>query len=146
MFSSSQILADEINAIYLHLATGNQVTCQLEDKPVVTFVDENIVINSHMGTIAYKSADVTKLTYGYIAPAAVKSAKFDGTLFSLNDNVLNAKNLAPNSTVTIFSIEGKKISESKANSHGSVTLSLPSQTGATYIVSTSVANFKIKLP
>lgn len=136
----------EINALVLHLATGKNVTCMLDEQPVVTFGGDDLVIKTHMSSMTYLSADVNKFTYTYVDPSVVNNVNIDATLFSLEGNVLNAKSLAPNSTVTIFTVDGKKVAETKTNAQGSVTVPLPSQASATYIINTSVANFKITMP
>lgn len=146
LFPALRSSAEEVNALMLHLASGKNVTCMLDELPVVTFCGNDLVIKTHMSSMTYLSTDVNKFTYTNIVPSIVDVIKTEVSLFSFDGHDLKVRGLAPNSTVTIFSVDGKKIIETKTNALGNETISLPSHSGSTYLVNTSVANFKITKP
>lgn len=137
--------AENVNALVLHLTSGNQVTCLLDEKPVVTFKSDELVITTHMNMVSYKASDVTKFTYTYADPAGISSVR-TGSAFSFNGKTLQVSNLTPSSQVSVYTIDGILMTSAKTDGNGSVVLTLPEQSGAVYIVKTSVANFKITKP
>lgn len=137
--------AENVNALVLHLTSGNQVTCLLDEKPVVTFKSDELVITTHMNVVSYKASDVTKFTYTYADPTAISSVR-TGSAFSFNGNTLQVSNLTPSSLVSVYAVGGILVTSAKTDNNGSVVLTLPEQSGTVYIVKTSVANFKITRP
>lgn len=137
--------AENVNALVLHLTSGNQVTCLLDEKPVVTFKSDELVITTHMNVVSYQASDVAKFTYIYADPTDISSVRI-GSAFSFNGKTLQVSNLTPSSQVSVYTVDGILVTSAKTDNHGSVSLTLPKQSGAVYIVKTSVANFKITRP
>lgn len=138
--------AKEYNALVLHLVSGSDVTLMLDERPVVTFEGEELVITTHMNIIRYQVADVIRFTYTLADPASIDDASTSASSFTLESDMLRANNLVPNTTVTVYTINGTLVASGTTDGSGSVSLSLPSQTGMVYVVKTSVANFKITKP
>lgn len=136
---------ENVNALVLHLTSGNQVTCLLDEKPVVTFKSDELVITTHMNVVSYQASDVEKFTYTYADPTDISSMR-TGSTFSFKGNTLQVANLAPLSQVSVYTVDGILVTSAKTDNHGSVSLTLPKQSGAVYIVKTSIANFKITRP
>jgi len=63
LLTAIQVQAEEINALVLHMASGKQVTCLLDEQPVVTFKGDELVLTTHMNVVSYKAADLQKFTY-----------------------------------------------------------------------------------
>ena len=134
--------AENVNALVLHLTSGNQVTCMLDEKPMVTFKSDELVITTHMNVVSYQASDVMKFTYTYADPTNISSVRTSST-FSFNGKVLLVSNLAPSSQVSVYTVDGILVASAKTGKNGSAALTLPEQSGAVYVVKTSVANFKI---
>ena len=146
MLSTASKASDEnVNALVLHLSSGNRVTYLLDEKPVVTFKGGELVITTHMNVISYQESGVTKFTFAYADPSDISSVK-SGSTFSFNGKALQVSNLAPLSQVSVYTQGGVLVTSAKTDSNGSVMLTLPEQSGAVYVVKTSVANFKISRP
>ena len=143
--TATKASAENVNALVLHLSSGNRVTCLLDEKPVVTFKSGELVVTTHMNVISYQESDVKKFTYTYADPSDISSVK-TGSTFSFNGNALQMSNLTPSSQVSVYTVGGVLVTSARTGNNGSVTLSLPEQSGAVYVVKTSVANFKISRP
>ncbi|MGM9701854.1 MAG: hypothetical protein ACI3YX_10505 [Prevotella sp.] len=138
--------AKEINALCLHLATGKQITCLLDEKPVVTFRDEELIITTHLNQVAYKSNNVLKFTYTYIDPSGIMDIEYPITMFKFGKNSLQLTHIEPSSKVELYTVDGILVVSSVADANGNASLSFTAQSGTVYIVKTAVANFKITKP
>ena len=146
LFCIAKTSAEEINALCLHLASGKQITCLLDERPVVTLRDDELVVTTHLNKVSYKSGDVLKFTYTYVDPSGIMETKFRNAVFNFGKNTLQATNIEPSSKVEIYTTDGIMVASSVADVDGNVTMELSAQSGKVYIVKTSVANFKITKP
>ena len=137
--------AEDINAMMLHLASGKQVVCLLDEKPVVTFSGEELILTTHMNEVSYQSSDVLKFTYLYVDPSGVNQLPMQ-SMFTLRGNGLSVVGAEPGSQVAVYSVDGMLVASAKADKKGTASIVLPEQSGKVYVVKTSVANFKITKP
>lgn len=138
--------AEDINAMMLHLASGKQVICLLDEKPIVTFSGDELVLTTHMNEVSYQSADVLKFTYLYVDPAGISQAGVPQSMFSFSGNALSVTGAEPDSQIAVYSVDGTLVASTKTNKKGVASIVLPEQPGKVYVVKTSVANFKITKP
>lgn len=138
--------ADDINAMMLHLSSGKSVICMLDEKPIVSFCGDELILTTHMNAVSYQSSNVLKFTYLYVDPAAVGKVEMSQSMFSFSGNTLTVTGIEPDSQVAVYSVDGVLVASAKTNQKGSATISLPEQSGKVYVVKTSVANFKITKP
>lgn len=138
--------AEDINAMMLHLASGKQVICLLDEKPIVTFSGDELVLTTHMNKVSYQSADVLKFTYLYVDPAGINQVGVPQIMFSFCGNALSVTGAEPDSQISVYSVDGALVASTKTNKKGAASISLPEQSGKVYVVKTSVANFKITKP
>ena len=141
-----KVSAENNNALVLHMANGKLVTYLLDDLPIVTFEDDELVITTPNNVVSYQDGDVVKFTYSYVDPSKVSQTTMSDTMFKFEGNVLCAYNLEPLSDVSVFSVDGALITSAKTGANGEITLSIPQQSGNVVVVKTSVANFKMMKP
>ena len=141
-----KVSAENNNAVVLHMANGKLVTYLLDDLPIVTFEDDELVITTPNNVVSYQDGDVVKFTYSYVDPSKVSQTTMSDTMFKFEGNVLCAYNLEPLSDVSVFSVDGALITSAKTGANGEITLSIPQQSGNVVVVKTSVANFKMMKP
>lgn len=138
--------AEDINAMMLHLASGKQVVCLLDEKPVVTFRGEELALTTHMNEVCYQSTDVLKFTYLYVDPDGIGRIEASQCMITLQGKTLKAIGLEADSKISVYSVDGILITSAEADKKGSANIALPEQKGKVYVVKTSVANFKITRP
>lgn len=138
--------AEDINAMMLHLASGKQVICLLDEKPIVTFSGDELVLTTHMSEVSYQSADVLKFTYLCVDPVSVNEVGVQQSMFSFVGNSLAVSGAEPDSQIAVYSVDGALVASTKTNKKGAASIVLPEQSGKVYVVKTSVANFKITRP
>ena len=140
--------SDEINAMLLEGSSDFRFTILLDDQPVVTFSDDHIVISTYMGaSVSFPSSLVTKWTYvrDEEATGITGAARF-GSLLSFDGKHIGLTNLAPSSAVQVYTTDGVLVASGKTDSRGNVSLSVPENKGAVYVVKTSTVTFKVSKP
>ena len=142
----SKVTAERVNALVLNMVTDKQVIFMLDDLPIVTFEEGELVITTPNSVVSYQEDDVVKFTYSYVDPSKVSQTTMSDTMFKFEGNVLCAYNLEPLSDVSVFSVDGSLITSAKTGVNGELSLSIPQQSGNVVVVKSSVAKFKMMKP
>lgn len=138
--------AGDVNALMLHLASGKQVICMLEERPVVTFVGEELKLTTHMNVMSYLSADVLQITYLYADPSDIAHLGSSQSIFSFTGDVLSVRCAEPNMQISVFSADGELVASAKTNKRGTASIVLSDHACKIFVIKTSIANFKITKP
>lgn len=146
LFGTLSSFAEDVNAMMLHLASGKQVICMLDEKPVVTFGGDELILTTHMNKVSYQSTDVVKFTYLRIDPTGISQAGMAQNMFSFNENTLSIIGAEPDTQISVYNVDGVLVASAMTNKKGTVTVALPAQSGKVYVVKSSIANFKITKP
>lgn len=146
LFATLYASAQGANAMVLHFASGGEVTCLLDEQPLVTFEGDELVLTTHMNVVRYQAKDVVKFTYVTLRATDVSSTSTVGTKFFFDGDVLRARNLEPQSMVAVYTVDGSQVASAMTDKNGNVSLALPRQSGVVFAVKNSVANFKIQKP
>ena len=147
LFGSAMFVsAIELNALILHMKSGKQVTCFLKEQPKVSFVENDLIINTDFGETCYQIGDIVKFTYSYVDPNHIDDILASNICFNFDGQTLSAKNLEPSSNVSIFSIDGILLRSAKVADNGEISVDIPLTSGSVIIVKTSELNFKVRKP
>ena len=147
LFGSAMFVsAIELNALILHMKSGKQVTCFLKEQPKVSFVENDLIINTDFGETCYQVGDIVKFTYSYVDPNHIDDILASNICFNFDGQTLSAKNLEPSSKVSIFSIDGILLRSAKVADNGEISVDIPLTSGSVIIVKTSELNFKVRKP
>ena len=147
LFGSAMFVsAIELNALILHMKSGKQVTCFLKEQPKVSFVENDLIINTDFGETCYQVGDIVKFTYSYVDPNHIDDILASNFCFNFDGQTLSAKNLEPSSNVSIFSIDGILLRSAKVADNGEISVDIPLTSGSVIIVKTSELNFKVRKP
>ena len=144
--SAMFVSAIELNALILHMKSGKQVTCFLKEQPKVSFVENDLIINTDFGETCYQGGDIVKFTYSYVDPNHIDDILASNICFNFDGQTLSAKNLEPSSNVSIFSIDGILLRSAKVADNGEISVDIPLTSGSVIIVKTSELNFKVRKP
>ena len=147
LFGSAMFVsAIELNALILHMKSGKQVTCFLKEQPKVSFVENDLIINTDFGETCYQVGDIVKFTYSYVDPNHIDDILASNICFNFDGQTLSAKNLEPSSNVSIFSIDGILLRSAKVADNGEISVDIPLTSGSVIIIKTSELNFKVRKP
>lgn len=92
LFGSAMFVsAIELNALILHMKSGKQVTCFLKEQPKVSFVENDLIINTDFGETCYQIGDIVKFTYSYVDPNHIDDILASNISFYFDGQTLSAK-------------------------------------------------------
>jgi len=138
--------ADTVKCLVLTELDGTVNKFALADSPVVSFSEDNMVVNCGGQTLTV-ALNGLALTYGEmettaISEAAVKAGGDEARpLFSFGE--AKFEDLQPGASVKVYSIDGKSIDTVTADGDGRVSLSLTHLPKGVYILRTPTRSFKI---
>lgn len=139
--------SDNVNAMLLHVSSGQNWTILLDEQPVVTFSDDYLIVTTHMSVISIPSSLVTKFTYVHDDDVTrINNADQYGSVLSFDGKRLNVRNLAPSTGVQVYTVDGALVTSGTTDNRGNVSLLVPDKAGAVYMVKTSKVTFKIRKP
>ena len=135
--------AEILNALRLHKASGEEVTILLKERPVVTFVSNDLVVTTQSNEVSYPSADIMKFTYEAVEYSGVNGLAQTGSLISFLGDELQVAHLTPATEVAVYTLDGKCVATA-TTAKGAASISLSGQPAAVYVVKTSSVTFKIR--
>lgn len=139
--------SDNVNAILLHVSSGQNWTILLDEQPVVTFSDDYLIVTTHLSVISIPSSLVTKFTYVHEDDETrINNASLYGSVLSFDGKNLSVRNLVPSISVQVYTSDGALVTSGTTDNRGNVSLSVPDIEGALYMVKTSTVTFKIRKP
>lgn len=139
--------SDGVNAMLLHVSSGQNWTIMLDERPVLTFSDDYLIVSTHMSIISIPSSLVTK--YIYVReddPTRINNAGQYGSVLSFSGSHISVTNLTPLTGVQVYTVDGALVASGTTDSKGNVSLSVPEKSGILYVVKTSTVTFKVSKP
>ncbi len=132
------------NTLTIHQKDGQQFSFGFEDKPVIKFTDNEIVLTSAKTELRFQFANVAKLTFDDIDDAVI-SIKADGNKASitLDDYTVNISGAKADATVQLIASDGKQLQSYKIGQDGTASFSIANLPDGTYIISTESLTVKI---
>lgn len=148
LLSSVAVAAPDegINALRIHGKSGESVTILLDERPVVRFEGNDLVVATHMNVVSFPSADVVRFTYASVDPEGVRAPGVPGMACSFEKDFVRMANLSPRTRVSVYTADGRLVSSAMTDGGGRVSLKLPERSASVYVVKTSSATFKIARP
>lgn len=138
------VMAENINALVLHLASGNQVVYMLEEQPVVTFENDDLVITAQSKAVRYLLSDVVQFTYKEES-SGISQLIHSNASFSIEGNNITVSCFEPLSEISVLSVSGAPLVVVKTDANGNASFAIPTQANGVCVIRSSVANFKIAL-
>lgn len=137
-----------ISALKIHCKSGEAVTVLLGERPQVTFSNNDLVLTTQTNVVCYPADEVLKFTYlnEDEVITGISQAHSSGSVFSFADEGLQVKHLAPESVVSVYTVDGKLLLSAQTDAQGSATLQLPEVAGGVYVVKTPSVTFKLRKP
>lgn len=132
------------NTLTIHQKDGQQFGFGFEEKPVVTFTDNTLIIKSTKIEVQYELAKVAKFTFDDVEDA-VFGIKADDAKASitLDEYTVSISGAEADITVRLIASDGKLLQSYKTNQDGSVTFSIAELPEGTYIIVSESLTCKI---
>lgn len=137
------VLAEEIiPTVEVWTKSGKRIAYSLSEHPVVTYLETDLVLTTTHLTVNYPLAELHKFTFGTVTTAIEStSIQSDGQM-RMHGETLHISGFCPKESVSVYSIEGKKVLDTTTNSEGSVTIDINSLATGIYVVKTGSITHK----
>ena len=132
------------NTLTVHQKNGEQFSFGFEEKPIVSFTDNELVIKSTGAEVRYQLEMVAKFTFDE-KETAVNDIKPDSgkAIITLDEYTVRISGAKPESSVSITASDGKQLQSYKISNDGSVTFSIADFSDDIYIINTESLTVKI---
>lgn len=115
----------------------------LPDKPTVSFEGKNLIVASDKTTATFALSDVVRFTYQDIDPSGIQEIYSKDAGVSFEDGMLVVSQIKANSTVCVYSLDGRLVHQLAAKRAGTYRLNLSSLPFGVYLVKTGSLTYKI---
>ena len=117
----------------------------LADKPTVTFEGTQLKVTCEKASASasFNLADVIRFTYDGKSATGIDEMTIDPAEISMEDGTLVISQMKANSTVNVYSTDGKLVRQLKTQRAGTYRLSLSSLRAGVYLVKADNITYKI---
>lgn len=122
---------------------GTKVAYALNEKPKVTFEQENLVITVGGVEINYDIVNLARFTYVASDNTAIRDLKTDKSIFNFDGEQLIFPDLKTDDIVSIYTVGGSLVLRKELSEDGEYGLSLSNLASGTYMVEVNGLTYKI---
>lgn len=142
--STSEIINE--NVIAIHQVSGSIITYAFEDKPVIRYSGEELVINTKSISVQYPLAYLRKLTLegDWNMVTAIDEIPLPDTEFSFSDEGAKVRGEKPGTPFYVFDLKGSKVYQGVIDAEGRASIPLHTLPQGIYVVKTQSTSFKVK--
>lgn len=123
---------DEQDCLVVHMRDGGRVSYVLEETPVVTFVGNNLHVQTTAVSNDHEVAAVDKFTFEKVS--SLNDVTVGECRISVVDGVVSIQGLEPSQEVSVADIRGRIVARVGADSMGVAVLSIRDMAQGVYIV------------
>ena len=135
MFLMGQLaMAEELNALVVHLKDGTSTTFLLDDEPRATFSNGALKVVSSSLSMEFSREDVLRFTYGYSDAEGISMFPVETFSGVIENEVFLLSGLNGDVAVRLFSVDGKLLSEVRTNGDGKVNIPLDAYPSGVYVL------------
>lgn len=132
------------NTLTIYQKDGTQISVGFDDKPVVTFTDNELVVKTTKTTLRYEFAQVAKFTFDKNETGVngvIDDASQAG--ITLDEYTVYITGAKADAVVCLIGADGKQLQSYKTDADGSVTFSIAQLPEGMYIISSESLTCKI---
>jgi hypothetical protein len=132
------------NTLTIHQKSGVQISFGFDDKPVITYTDNYIVLKTTKTNVQYPLESLLKITFNE-TETAVKPVVSDAKapILSLDSYAVNIAGAKAGVKVTVYSADGKSVNSYKTSPDGDVSFSIANLTEGVYIIKSENLSIKV---
>ena len=134
------VMADDM-LLQIWQSDGKVVNIDLNEQPVTTYSDGNLIITTTRTTITYPLEKVVK--YTYVSAEGIESLDAMNTKFSQDGETLIFSGLAQGTEIAVYASSGQMMRKTKAGSQTKTTVSVSDLPPGVYLVKVNAVTYKI---
>lgn len=133
------------NTLNVHQKDGQTFSFGFDEKPVITFTDNELVLTSSGTEAWFQLVEIAKFTFDDEG-TAVKGIKDDtsNAAISLDEYSISLTGAKPETEVRLIASDGKVLKSYKTDRSGSAQFSIAELPAGTYIISSESLDVKIQ--
>lgn len=142
---SLSIYANDKKVLGVFMNDGTMVCFSLNEKPVITFVDDAVKVVSTSQEALIKRSLVDHFEFLAEMPTDINDVEDESTVggkIDLDGNTIHVSGLQQGSSVRIFSVSGELLTVSVVGNDGTVTISVDSLPRGIYLVNYNETTIK----
>ena len=139
VFALSMMADDMILQIWQ--SDGKVVNIDLNEQPVATYLDGNLIITTTKTTITYPLEKVVKFTY--VSAEGIESIDAMNTKFSQDGETLTFSGLAQGTEIAVYASSGQMMRKTKVGSQSKTIISVSDLPLGVYLVKVNSFTYKI---
>ena len=139
VFALSMMADDMILQIWQ--SDGKVVNIDLNEQPVATYSDGNLIITTTKTTITYPLEKVVKFTY--VSAEGIESIDAMNTKFSQDGETLTFSGLAQGTEIAVYASSGQMMRKTKVGSQSKTIISVSDLPPGVYLVKVNSFTYKI---
>jgi hypothetical protein len=120
---------------------GNVMNINLNDEPVTTYSEGNLLIRTKNSSITYPLEKVKK--YTFVSSSDIQEINGMGASFSQDGETLIFRNLKENTNIEIFTVSGQVVKKINNGKHSKATVSVSNLPIGVYVIKANDLTFKI---
>lgn len=126
----------------VELKSTSKISFLLEEDPVVTFENEQLVVNGN-ATTSYAISSVKNFHFSEFEETAAKEQLANMmSIFSIDEARLQVQNAKANEKITVVNMDGIAVASSSTDNEGSAVVTLPNQKGI-YVLTVGTKSIKV---
>ena len=120
---------------------GNVMNINLNDEPVTTYSEGNLLIRTKNSSITYPLEKVKK--YTFVSSSDIQEINGMDASFSQDGETLIFRNLKENTNIEIFTVSGQVVKKINNGKHSKATVSVSNLPIGVYVIKANDLTFKI---
>ena len=141
LFAASAVKGED-RTLNVWKSDGTVVSFSLDEVPVTTYTDGNLVIKTTKTTVTYPLEQVKKYTYSSVTDALF-APKSESATLSQDGEMLTFTGLKPQTHISVYNVSGQLVRTLKARSLGKTTVSVANLPVGVYVVKVNGVTYKI---
>ena len=139
----ARVAEENVTCMVLTLTDGTVNRFALTDAPTVTYEGENLVVSTGDEQFTTALSGISQLTFEQV-PLGIGEMAKESTKPVFTPGQARFEGLSTHATVSVYTIDGKMLSSTRANEEGTVSIDLSALPQGVYILRTPNQSYKIK--
>ena len=145
LLASFQVVVSASNAVTILQKDGLSFSYAFDEKPVVTYSANSLILTSDQGSVEYPIAAIKKISFSDSEPSPITavdevSQKSEMEIENYTVSISGAK---ADATISLIGPDGKTLNSYKTDSEGNVSFSIADLPDGLYIISSDNLTCKI---
>lgn len=143
VLSAAAMMAQTVeHSLVVNKKSGETVEYKFKNDPKVSFVEQDMVITTGTDNVHHPIADLQNLTFSKTVGLDNVTDKKADIIVTFTGETIIFEGLDEGMVLAIFSLDGKKLADGRADSDGRATVAISDLEAGVYVASSPIHSFK----